>query len=67
MRISIYLTKPNPPQTQNQETPLAPTGGNILPFFWADVEGRREYGNLKQHYRFAPNPPPTPPKEGSLE
>ena len=28
------------------ETYLPPTGGNILTFFWADVEGRREYGLL---------------------
>jgi hypothetical protein len=33
---------------------LAPTGGNILPFFWADVEGRREYGLLKMPEPFAP-------------
>jgi hypothetical protein len=29
------------------KTALAPIGGNILPFFRADVEGKREYGNLK--------------------
>jgi hypothetical protein len=28
---------------------IAPKGGNILPFFSADVEGWREYGLLKMH------------------
>jgi hypothetical protein len=31
------------------------TGGNILPFFRADVEGRREYGLLKKPEPSAPN------------
>ena len=39
----------------NVETYLPPTGGNILPFFWADVEGRRENG-LKNAKRCAPKP-----------
>jgi hypothetical protein len=65
--VFFFFENPKPPQTQTQETPLAPTGGNILPFFRADVEGRRENGNLKKPKRFAPNPPPTPPKESSLE
>ena len=37
------------------ETSLAPTGGNILTLFGADVEGRREHGLLKMPKRFAPN------------
>jgi hypothetical protein len=37
------------------ETSLAPIGGNILPFLWADVEGKREYGLLKMPERFAAN------------
>jgi len=34
--------------------PLAQTGGNILTFFTADVEGWLEYGNLKMRKQFAP-------------
>jgi hypothetical protein len=36
------------------KTLIAPIGGNILPFFRADVEGKREYGNPKKPKPFAP-------------
>jgi hypothetical protein len=37
------------------KTSIAPIGGSILPFFWADAEGKREQGNLKKPKPFAPD------------
>jgi hypothetical protein len=48
----LQLDRPN--QESPKDAHIAQTGGNILPFFSADVEGWLEYGKLKMPKRFAP-------------
>jgi hypothetical protein len=47
LKNSSFLKKPQAKLKKKLDTSTAPIGGNILPFFLADVEGKREYENPK--------------------